>query len=59
MKVNIQKGLIGYVFLFILGIICIITGGTSFGNNVPSAIFSIVLGLVLLGIGVLMSLRKN
>ena len=59
MKVNIKKGFIGYVFLLVLGITCIVTGIIARNNNVPSAIFCVVVGMALLGIGVAMSLRKG
>jgi len=58
-KANIKKGLIGYIFMLVLGGACIATGAISFDKNVPSAIFSIILGIVLLGIGASMALRKN
>ena len=59
MKVNILKGFIGYVFLLVLGGACIATGAISFGENVPSAIFAVFVGVVLLVIGVIMAFRKN
>ena len=59
MKADIKKGFIGYIFLLALGIACIATGAVSFKYNVPSAIFSIIVGMMILGIGVAMSLRKN
>ncbi|MCL2149702.1 MAG: hypothetical protein FWH51_02055 [Dehalococcoidia bacterium] len=55
----IKKGFIGYIFLLVLGIACIATGASAFGINVPSAIFSILVGLALLGIGVVMARRKD
>jgi len=58
-KANFKKGLIGYVFLFVLGCACVATGAVSFKHNVPSAIFSIVVGLIIIGIGFSMALRKN
>ena len=59
MKVNIMKGFIGYVFLLCLGGACIATGANTLGKNLPSAIFAIVLGIILLVIGVIMAVRKN
>jgi hypothetical protein len=59
MAVNIMKGFIGYVFLLVLGGACIATGAISFDENIPSAIFSAAVGVILIGIGVMMSLRKR
>lgn len=59
MKANFKKGLIGYVFLFVLGSACVVTGAVSFNKNVPSAIFSIIVGLIIIGIGIMMAFRKN
>ena len=56
---NITKGFIGYIFLLGLGGACIYTGAVTFDENVPSAVFAVFVGLVLLAIGVLMSFRKR
>ncbi len=56
---DIKKGLVGYIFLLVLGLACIITGASAFGNNVPSAIFCIAIGIAIIGVGVSMILRKN
>ena len=54
----IGRGLIGYLFLLVLGGACIAIGIVAFGNNVPSAIFSVIVGLILIGL-IYLSLRKN
>ena len=59
MRANIAKGFVGYIFLLLLGGACIATGAISFDENVPVAVFSVLLGIALLGIGVLMAFRKN
>ncbi len=59
MRANIAKGFVGYIFLLLLGGACIATGAISFDENIPVAVFSVLLGVVLLGIGVLMAFRKN
>ena len=59
MAVNIMKGFIGYIFLLVLGGACIATGAITFNENVPSAIFSVFVCVVLLAIGVVMSFRKR
>ena len=58
-KANLKKGIIGYVFLAVLGIACAVTGFSAFGINVPAALFSLAVGLAILGIGVVMLLRKD
>jgi hypothetical protein len=59
MRANITKGFIGYVFLLVLGGACIAVGAVTFDENIPSAVFGVVLGVVLLGVGVLMAFRKR
>ncbi len=59
MAANITTGFIGYVFLLLLGGACIYTGVVSIKENVPSAIFAGLVGIILLASGVIMSFRKR
>jgi hypothetical protein len=59
MRVNITKGFIGYIFLLALGTGCAYTGYITLDENLPSAIFGLALGGVLVLIGVFMAFRKN
>ncbi len=59
MKANIARGFVGYVFLLVLAGACIATGAITFNENVPSGVFGVVLGIVILGVGVIMAFRKN
>ena len=59
MKANIARGFVGYVFLLVLAGACIATGAITFDENLPTGIFGVVLGVVILGVGAIMAFRKN
>lgn len=59
MRVNITRGFIGYIFLLALAAGCAYTGYITLDENVPSAIFGLALGAILVLIGVLLAFRKN
>ncbi len=59
MKINLTKGIQGYLFLAVLAGFCLYTAAVSFKTSLPAAIFAFVLGVGVLGVGAALSLRKD
>ena len=59
MKINLTKGIQGYLFLLVLAGMCLYTGAVTFKNSLPAGIFAVVLGVCVLAVGAALSLRRD
>jgi hypothetical protein len=59
MKINLTKGIQGYLFLLVLAGFCLYTAAVTFKTSLPAGIFAAVLGVGVLAVGVTLSLRKD
>jgi hypothetical protein len=59
MKINLTKGVQGYLFLLVLAGMCLYTGAVTFKNSVPAGIFALLLGIGVLAVGITLSLRRD